>query len=223
MKSEHAGIVAGAREILSSIRQMPRTMRQLAWVQICTWLGLFCMWLYFPVAVAHNVFGAADTKSRLYSAGIEWGGFCFGMYSAVCFGFSFLLPWLARRLGRKTTHSLCLICGGLGLISVAMIHSKYLLLLSMTGVGIAWASTLAMPYSILAGSLPPAKTGVYMGIFNFFIVTPEIATSLVFGWVMVHLLNNNRLAAVVAGGVFLMLAAVLTQRVDDRFDVRQSA
>jgi maltose/moltooligosaccharide transporter len=179
------------------------------------------MWLYFPVAVARNVFGAPDTSSPVYSAGVEWGGVCFGMYSLVCFGFSFLLPGLARRLSRKTTHSLCLICGGLGLLSVAIIHSKFLLLLSMTGVGIAWASTLAMPYAMLAGSLPAEKTGVYMGIFNFFIVIPEITASLVFGWVMAHLLHNNRLSAVVAGGIFFILAAVLTQRVDDPYDVRQ--
>jgi maltose/moltooligosaccharide transporter len=137
------------------------------------------------------------------------------MYSLVCFAFSFALPALARRLGRKTTHSLCLICGGLGLLSVALIHSKFLLLLSMTGVGVAWASTLAMPYAILAGSLPSAKTGVYMGIFNFFIVIPEITASLGFGWVMAHLLHNNRLAAVVAGGAFFLLAALLMQRVED--------
>jgi maltose/moltooligosaccharide transporter len=220
-KSEHAGLGASAREILASIRAMPRTMRQLAWVQICTWLGLFCMWLYFPVAVARNVFGAADTSSPLYSAGAEWGGICFGMYSLVCFGFSFVLPAIAKMVGRKATHSLCLICGGLGLLSVAVIHNKYLLLLSMTGVGVAWASTLSMPYSILAGSLPSGKTGVYMGIFNFFIVIPEITASLVFGWVMAHLLSNNRLSAVVAGGIFLMLAAVLTQRVEDLYDARQ--
>jgi maltose/moltooligosaccharide transporter len=218
MKSEHRGMAASAREIVSSIRQMPRTMRQLAWVQICTWLGLFCMWLYFPVAVARNVFGASETSSPLYSAGVEWGGICFGMYSAVCFAFSFLLPALARAIGRKNTHSVCLVCGALGLISVALIHDKYLLLLSMTGVGIAWASTLAMPYSILAGSLPEQKTGVYMGIFNFFIVIPEILTSLVFGWVMVHVLHNSRLSAVIAGGAFLMVAAVLTQRVEDAGD-----
>ncbi len=220
-KADHSGLAASAREILLSIREMPLTMRQLAWVQICTWLALFCMWLYFPVAVARNVFGAPDTTSPLYSGGVEWAGVCFGMYSLVCFGFSFLLPALARQYGRKTTHSLCLICGGLGLLSVALIHSKYLLLLSMTGVGIAWASTLSMPYSILAGSLPHGKTGVYMGIFNFFIVIPEITASLLFGWVMGHLLNNNRLSAVVAGGFFFLLAAVLTQRVEDPYDARQ--
>jgi maltose/moltooligosaccharide transporter len=220
-KSEHKGIGASAREILSSIREMPRTMRQLSWVQICTWMGLFCMWLYFPVAVARNVFGAADTSSPLYSAGVEWAGICFGMYSLVCFGFSFLLPALARRYGRKATHTFCLVCGGLGLLSVAVIHNKYLLLLSMTGVGIAWASTLSMPYSMLAGSLPHGKTGVYMGIFNFFIVIPEIIASLGFGWVMGHLLNNDRIAAVVAGGIFFILAAMLTQRVEDLYDLRQ--
>ena len=218
-KSEQSGLGKGVREILKSVREMPHTMRQLAWVQICTWLALFCMWLYFPVAVARNVFGATDTSSPLYSAGAEWGGICFGMYSVVCFAFSFALPAIARQFGRKTTHSLCLICGGLGLLSVAVIHTKYLLLLSMTGVGMAWASTLAMPYSILAGSLPSGKTGVYMGIFNFFIVIPEITASLLFGWVMAHLLHNNRMAAVVAGGVFMILAAALVQRVNDPGDV----
>jgi maltose/moltooligosaccharide transporter len=180
------------------------------------------MWLYFPVAVARNVFGAPDTNSPLYSAGVEWAGICFGVYSLVCFGFSFVLPAFARLHGRKTTHTLCLICGGLGLLSVAVIHDKYWLLLSMVGVGIAWASTLSMPYSILAGTLPEGKTGVYMGIFNFFIVIPEITASLGFGWVMGHMLNNNRISAVVAGGIFFMLAAMLTQRVEDLYEVRQS-
>ncbi len=220
-KLQGRGMGAGAREILSSIREMPRSMRQLAWVQICTWMGLFCMWLYFPVAVARNVFGAADTISPLYSAGVEWAGVCFGMYSLVCFGFSFVLPAIARQYGRKATHSFCLICGGLGLLSVAVVHNKYLLLVSMVGVGIAWASTLSMPYAILAGSLPYGKTGVYMGIFNFFIVIPEITASLGFGWVMGHVLNNNRIAAVIAGGIFFILAAMLTQRVEDLYDARQ--
>jgi len=202
-------------EILDAIRAMPKTMRQLAPVQILTWLALFCMWLYFPVAVAHNVFGAPDTSSALYTSGIEWGGICFGLYSAVCFAFAFFLPGIALALGRKHTHSLCLVAGGLSLISVAFIHNKYVLLLTMVGVGIAWASTLAMPYSVLAGSLPKDKTGVYMGIFNFFIVTPEIIASLFFGWVMNHLLNNNRLTAVVAGGCFMLVAALLMQRVLD--------
>jgi len=215
MKSEKRSLVTNAAEIFDSIAQMPKTMRQLAPVQILTWLGLFCMWLYFPVAVAHNVFAAPDTTSPLYSAGVEWAGVCFGLYSAVCFAFSFFLPVIARAIGRKHTHSLCLVAGGLGLISVAFIHDKHVLLLTMVGVGMAWASTLCMPYSVLAGSLPKEKTGVYMGIFNFFIVTPEIIASLFFGWVMNHLLHNNRLTAVVAGGCFMLVAAVLMQGVFD--------
>jgi maltose/moltooligosaccharide transporter len=205
----------GVREILRSIAEMPRTMRQLAWVQIATWLGLFCMWLYFPVAVAHHVFGATDPQSPEYAKGVAWGGLCFGMYSAVCFAFSFALQPLARRLGRRRTHGLCLIMGALGLASIAVIHNQYLLLLSMTGVGIAWASTLAMPYAMLAGSLPPNRVGVYMGIFNFFIVTPEIVASVAFGWVMNHVLGGNRMAAVVCGAGFMALAALLAQRVED--------
>ena len=215
MKQEKSGLFDNAREIFRSIGNMPPTMKQLAWVQLFTWLGLFCMWLYFPVAVAHNVFGAANDTSPIYTRGVEWAGICFGLYSAVCFVFSFLLPALAGALGRRLTHSLCLLCGAAGLLSVALIHNHYLLLLSMVGVGIAWASVLAMPYTILAGSLPAEKTGVYMGIFNFFITIPEITASLFFGWVMLHLLHNNRLVAVLAGGVFLILAALLMKRVVD--------
>jgi maltose/moltooligosaccharide transporter len=213
MKQARSGFFDNAREIFRSIGNMPVTMKQLAWVQLFTWLGLFCMWLYFPVAVAHNVFGAADETSPVYTRGVEWAGICFGLYSAVCFVASFALPALAGALGRKMTHSLCLLCGAAGLLSVAVIHNHYLLLLSMIGVGIAWASVLALPYTILAGSLPAEKTGVYMGIFNFFITIPEITASLFFGWVMLHLLHNNRLAAVLAGGFFLILAALLMKRV----------
>jgi maltose/moltooligosaccharide transporter len=200
-------------EITTAMRQMPPVMRDLALVQLPTWLGLFCMWLYFPVAVAHNVFGAVDQNSPQFTRGVEWAGLCFGMYSAVCFAFSFVLPALARVLGRRNTHSLCLAVGAAGLISVAFIHQPALLFFSMTCVGVAWASILSMPYAVLSESLPPERTGVYMGIFNFFIVLPEIVASLCFGPVMSHVLHNNRMAAVVAGGFFMLLAAILMQRV----------
>jgi maltose/moltooligosaccharide transporter len=215
IKKEKTGIVGGAREVISALGEMPPTMKRLAWVQIFTWLGLFCMWLYFPVAVARNVFGALDEKSALYSSGVEWGGLCFSMYSVVTFFFSFLLVGLSQRFSRKAIHTVCLLAGAAGLLSVAVIHNKWLLLASMTGVGIAWASILSMPYAILAGSLPPSRTGVFMGIFNLFIVLPEIGASLGFGWVMNHLLNNNRLAAVVAGGAFMVIAAILVQFISD--------
>ena len=214
-KAEKTGVAVNAKEILRAIAEMPDTMRKLGPVQLFTWLGLFCMWLYFPVAVAHNVFGANDPASPLYKAGVEWGGICFALYSAVCFAFSFVLPAMARKMGRRYTHTLCLVCGAVGLMSVVVIHDKYILLLTMVGVGIAWASTLSMPYAILAASLPPERTGVYMGIFNFFIVTPEILASLFFGWLMIHLLGNNRIYAIIAGGVFMLVAAAMMQRVKD--------
>jgi len=214
-KLRSAGIVTNAKQIFVAIGEMPQTMRQLAPVQLLTWLGLFCMWLYFPVAVARNVFGASDPSSPAYTRGIEWAGICFGLYSGVCFVFSFVLPQLARFVGRKNAHSLCLACGAIGLLSVVLIHNQYVLLLTMVGVGIAWASTLAIPYAVLAGSLPAERIGIYMGIFNFFIVIPEILASLFFGSIMNHVLHNNRIAAVVAGGLFMLLAAIAMQRVID--------
>ena len=221
-RAERSGLANGAREIAAAVAEMPDIMKQLSLVQMCTWFGLFCMWLYFPVAVARNVFGATDESSPLYREGVEWAGLCFGMYSLVCFLFSFALPELAARVGRRATHSLCLALGGSGLLSVAMIHDKYLLMLAMVAVGIAWASILSMPYAILAGSLPAERTGTYMGIFNFFIVIPEIVAALGFGWVMRHVLGNNRLAALVAGGAFLLLAALLMQRVRDEGEAAAS-
>src|ERR1700737_4166364 len=192
MKAESAGFRAAVVEIFHDVLAMPRTMRRLAWAQIFTWLGFFCMWLYFGVAVARNIFGGTP-GTPAYDQGIAWAGDCFAMYSAVCFAFSFALPAVAARLGRRLTHGLCLLMGAIGLVSVAVIDDRYLLLLPMVGVGVAWASTLAMPYAILAGALPAGKTGISMGIFNFFIFIPAIVASLGFGWVMAHLLGNNRL------------------------------
>jgi maltose/moltooligosaccharide transporter len=171
------------------------------------------MWLYFGTAVATNVFGATDPTDPRYQQGIEWGGVCFGVYSAVTFVFSFFLPPLAKSRGPRATHALCLLAGAAGLASVAVIQTPALLLLSMVGVGIAWASTISMPYVMLSTSLPAGKTGVYMGLFNFFIVIPEIVAAVGFGWVMNTLLDNNRMAAVVAGGAFMALAALLVLRV----------
>lgn len=214
-KAEVRGLSRSAKIILSEIGNMPSVMRQLAWVQIFTWLGLFCMWLYFPVAVARNIFNAPDETSPLYLDGIEWAGLCFAFYSAVCFLFAFALAPMATRLGKRWTHALCLMAGGAGLLSVGWIDDPRLLFLSMTGVGIAWASILSMPYSILASALPAAKMGTFMGIFNFFIVLPEIVASLGFGFVMHYLLDNNRMAAVLIGGICLFIAAALMARVQE--------
>lgn len=214
-QKEHTGLAQTIREVAHAWSEMPPTMAKLGIVQLLTFLGLFCMWLYFGVAVAHNIFGAENPDSPAYRAGIEWGGVCSAAYNAVCFVFSFALPGLARRFGRKRTHIFCLLCGAAGLMAVILMHSKYMLLFSMVGVGIAWASTLSMPYAILAAILPSNRIGVYMGIFNFFVVVPEILASLFFGFIMVHFLHNNRMLAVVAGGVSMLVAALLMQRVED--------
>ena len=178
-KSEHRGIGSHAAEIFAAIGNMPPTMRQLAPGAIADLAGAVlhvavlpgrggaqCIWSHRPeLADLHARRGMGRASAS-------------GCTRCVCFAFSFFLPKLAKAVGRKHTHSLCLLCGALGLMSVAIIHDKNMLLLSMVGVGIAWASTLSMPYSVLAGSLPAEHTGVYMGIFNFFIVLPEIIASL---------------------------------------------
>jgi maltose/moltooligosaccharide transporter len=203
------GIGGGAREIFHAITHMPRTMKAIALVQFFTWPGLFLMWFYYSTAVAYNIFGATSDTDPAFGNGRDFAGLTLSYYNVVTFAFAFVLPAIATRLGRKLTHSLCLFAGAIGLISVAFVTNKYLLYASMTGVGIAWASILSMPYAMLAPSLPPGKIGVYMGIFNFFIVLPEIIASLFFGWIMANLLDNDRMAAVQIGGVLMILAGVL--------------
>lgn len=221
-KKGRRGLSALFGEIGTSIRDMPQTMKQLAVVQVFTWLGLFCMWLFFVPTVARHVFGATDPQSDLYTRGIEWGGFAFAFYSITCFLVAFALPKLAIATSRKTTHAMALVCGGVGLLSVYLIHDQYLLLLTMVGVGIAWASILSMPYAILSGALPAHRMGVYMGVFNFFIVIPEIVAALTFGRIIRALFGENdpnaSLYMVMAGGVSLLIAALMVMRVHDAGD-----
>ncbi len=209
-KEAKKGFGAGAADIFTAIKHMPKRMRKLALVQFFTWPGLFLMWFYYSPAVARNVFGAVSETSALYNKGIEFAGLTLSFYNLVTFAFAMCIPFIAMRIGRKYTHMLCLFCGAAGLISVGFIHQPNMLYLSMTGVGIAWASILSMPYAMLGGCLPEDKIGIYMGIFNFFIVMPEILASLFFGWIMSHLLNNNRLLAVEIGGCLMILAGLLT-------------
>ncbi len=223
MRREKKGLAAGFSEIITALRGMPRTMRQLAPVQICTWLGLFCMWLFYVPAVARHVFGAVDPQSEAYTRGVEWGGFAMSFMNITCFAVAFLLPKLAKATSRKLVHALCLICGALGLLSVYFISTPWMLVASMVGVGIAWASILSMPYAILSGALPAARMGVYMGIFNFFIVIPEITQALTFGPLIRGIFGANNpsspLYVVLAGGCFMLLAALLVLRVWDVADL----
>lgn len=218
MKTENRGVGAAAKEIFSNIVDMPKVMKQLALVQFFTWMGLFLMWFYFTVAVANDIFGAENPQSPAYAEGLAWANICFGFYSLVTFLFSFILPEVANKTGKKVAHAICLVAGGLGLLSVGLIKDPNWLLLSMVGVGIAWTSTLAMPYAILAPKLQKDKVGVYMGIFNFFIVIPEILATLFFGLIMLHILDNDRILAVMVGGGSLLVAAIFALFVDDSED-----
>jgi maltose/moltooligosaccharide transporter len=174
--------------------------------------------MFFGLATAYHVFGAPNSSSPLFDQGTYWGGVCFAVYSIVCFFVAFLLPKVASATSRKTVHALALACGGVGLLSTYVIHDKWILLFTMVGVGIAWASILSMPYAILAGALPTKRIGVYMGIFNFFIVIPEIIASLTFQPLVKHVFNNDPLYVVVLGGGCLLVAAILVSVVKDVAD-----
>jgi maltose/moltooligosaccharide transporter len=206
-------------EISSAFGDMPKTMKQLAVVQFFTWLALFCMWMFFGLTTSYHVFGASNGTDPRFALGQEWGGNAFAIYSIVCFAIAFLLPKIAAATSRKAVHAASLVCGGLGLVSVYLIHDKWTLLLTMVGVGIAWASILSMPYAILSTALPPNRMGVYMGIFNFFIVIPEIIASLLFGRIIRAFFGENSTVApmymVMAGGVFMLIAAALVMIVTD--------
>jgi maltose/moltooligosaccharide transporter len=215
MKRERKGVLAGFAEIFSSVAEMPATMKQLAVVQFFTWFALPCMWQFFSLAVARHVFLAPDETSPLFARATEWGGLCFAVYNVVCFVIAFLLPSLAKKTSRKIVHSIALVCGGIGLISVLFIANKWLLFASMAGVGIAWASILSMPYVILSTAVPPARMGVYMGVFNLFIVIPQIAMSLIVPNIFNNLLGGDPRNAVVLGGGSLLVAAVTVLGVRD--------
>jgi len=221
-RKERKGVGATVSEIALALREMPATMKQLAVVQFFTWLGLFCMWMFFGLMTSFHIFGAANERDPRFTDGQAWGGNAFAVYSIVCFIVAFLLPPLARATSRKMVHAIALICGAIGLLSVYLIHDKTILLLTMVGVGIAWASILAMPYAILSGAIPAARMGVYMGIFNFFIVIPEIIASFAFGPVIRAIFgpDNPRspMFVVMAGGVFLLLAAISVLLVKDVAD-----
>ena len=217
-KSESKGLGHFIGEIFGALREMPGTMKRLALVQFFTWLGLFCMWLHFSNAVP-VVFGSSDPGTDVFKRGAEWAGVCYAVKDAVTFVAAFVLMAASRKMARKHIHGICLALGGLGLLGIGFIHGeeqKVWLLLALALGGVAWASILSMPYAILAGALPPERMGVYMGIFNFFIVLPEIIAALTFGPLVKNLLGGNLVHAVMAGGGFMLLAALLAQWVKEK-------
>jgi len=214
-RAEHRGLLTGLSDIWSSFRAMPATMRQLAVVQFFSWFALFCMWIYTTGAVTGHLYHTSDPTTALYNEGADWVGVLFAVYNGFAALAAFLIPALARRTSRKVAHAFGLLCGGTGLLSMSVITDPHLLLLSMVGVGVAWASILSMPYAILAGALPPEKMGVYMGIFNFFIVIPQIAAAGILGSLMKHVLGNDPMNAVLLGGASMIIAALATTLVRD--------
>ena len=199
----------GLGDIGSLIFHLPRRMWELGLVQFFTWIGMFSLWVYFSPAVAKDIFHAAPGSAAM-EASVSWSGFCFAAYNAVCFVFSFVLLGGTKYIGPKLMHVLCLAVGGLGLASIPLDSDKYHLLLAMTAVGIAWASILSMPYAMLAPVLPKEKVGVMMGLFNLFIVLPQIAASGLLGWILKNFLHSEPMNALVLGGASMGLAALLT-------------
>ncbi len=209
VKESNKGFGGGLKEIISSVANMPDQMKRLALVNFLTWPGLFLMWFYYSTGVATDIFrGDPKTSSDVYTRGLEYANTTSAILNLVTFAFSFTIPFWVAKLGKKYTHTACLLLGGIGLIAVNHIHEPSMLYIAMGLVGIAWASVLSMPYSMLAGCLPENKIGIYMGIFNFFIVLPEILASLFFGKIMSNYLHNDRLLAVQIGGFLLCLAGV---------------
>ncbi|MGB5242068.1 MAG: MFS transporter [Lutimonas sp.] len=216
-KEEETGKESSLLNIFTDFKQMPTTMRQLSWVQFFSWFGLFGMWVFSVPAIAHHIYGLPldDSSSESYQNAGDWVGVLFGIYNAVSAVYAFFLPAIAKKIGRKKTHAISLIIGGLGLLSIYFVPNENWLILSMIGIGIAWASILAMPYAILAGSIPPRKMGVYMGIFNFFIVLPQIINAIIGGPMVKHLYGGNAVYALMISGLSFLLAAALVFKVKD--------
>ena len=208
-------------DIFEDFKKMPTTMRQLSWVQFFSWFGLFGMWVFATPAIAQHIYGLShtDSTSTTYQDAGDWVGILFGIYNLISAFYAFALPYIAKKIGRKQTHAFSLIIGGLGLLSIYIMPDENWLILSMIGVGIAWASILAMPYAILAGSISAKKMGVYMGIFNFFIVMPQIINALIGGPLVKYAYGNQAIFAIVISGISFLTAAALVYKVKDVDDV----
>lgn len=213
----------GLAEIFSDFISMPKTMKQLGIVQFFSWFALFSMWVFTTPAVAVHIYGTDinDTSSELYQDAGNWVGIIFGVYNLVAAIYALLLPAIAKKIGRKLTHSVSLLLGGVSLMSIYLIQDPQMLLIPMVGIGIAWGSILAMPYAILAGSLPARKMGIYMGIFNFFITIPQILNGIIGGPIVKRFYDSQAIYAIVFAGICLLIAAASVVFVDDKDDTIQ--
>ena len=194
--------------IIGDLRTMPRTMRRLAIVQFFSWFALFAMWIYTTAAVAGTHFGSSDPTSAAYNEGANWVGVLFAAYNGFAALAAIAIPWMVRALGLRLTHLVNLWLGAAGLLSFLLVRDPQWLLLSMVGVGFAWASILSLPYAMLSDSVPATKMGVYMGIFNFFIVIPQLVAASLLGFLLKSLFGGQPLWALVLGGASLALAGL---------------
>lgn len=212
------GSRSGMVEIINDMKHMPIIMKKLAWVQMLTWFGLFAMFIYCTQAVTSFHFKNTDPQSAIYNEGANWVGILMAVYNGVAAIVAFLIPWLAKKIGRVLTHTICLITGGIGLVTWFVFKDPTFLIISMIGIGIAWASLLTIPYAILAGSLPQKKMGIYMGIFNFFIVIPQIVASAILGLLVKNVFGEQSIYAIVLGGISMIAAGILMLFVKDNYD-----
>ncbi len=212
---------SGLSEILKDFMKMPTAMKSLGLVQFFSWFALFSMWVFTTPAVATHIYGLtnADHTSATYQEAGDWVGIIFGIYNGISAIYALFLPTIAFKLGRKRTHALSLIAGGIGLISIYFVSDPFYLIFPMIGIGMAWASILAMPYAILAGSIPPFKMGIYMGLFNFFITLPQILSGVVGGPIVKYLFNSQAIYSIVMAGFFLIIAAFCVRFVEDKDDI----
>ena len=206
----------GFMEIMHDIFHMPKIMLQLGLCQFFAWFALYSMWVYSTPAIAEHVYGATDPASAEYAMAGDKVGELFSIYNFVAMSFPLLLIPIARHLGRKMTHALCLCLGGAGLVSLYLLNNTGMMVFSMIGIGIAWASILAMPYAILSDSLPADKMGTYMGIFNFFITIPQITNGIIHGWIVRNVYHGHAVFALLTGGVFLFFAAAAVSLVKEK-------
>jgi maltose/moltooligosaccharide transporter len=206
----------GFVEVINDLYKMPKTMIQLSFVQFFSWFALFAMWIYTTPAVTRHIYGATDNSSALYNEGANWVGVLMAVYNGFAAIMAFVIMWIAKKTSRKFVHMLSLVVGGISLASFYVIKDPQLLLISELGIGLAWASILAMPYAILTGSLPSHKMGVYMGIFNFFIVIPQITAAAILGFFVKSLFSNEAIYALLLGGLSMIIAGVSVMFVDDK-------
>ena len=214
-KASAKGVGHAFTEIIVGFTKMPPTMRQLVAVQFFTWSALFIMWVNTTNAVAANVFGTSNAHSDAFQAAGNWVGVMFAMYNGVSAIAAFILPAIARRTNRRLLHMACLIIGGISLISLMFITDKYMTLVPMIGVGIAWASILTVPYAILAGALPPEKMGYFMGVFNSTLVIPQAIAGVVLPLILMKFLGGQPMNTLALAGVSLIIGGFCTLIVKD--------